>query len=271
MRGMAAVVISVGLLVSAPRGSLAAPAKEFSWQGPIAAGHTLDLRGIHGPIHAVRAAGREALVRATKKHRHLDPDVVRIETHEDEGDVYFCAIYPGHTAGSPNPCTSIRGRDNRSRRDENRAPVLVEWRVEVPAGVRFVARTVNGDIEIDELAGPVEVATVNGSVELATRGVAEATTVNGSIEARMGAGRLPHDLSFRTVNGSVVLLLDDGIGAAVRAESLNGEFESDFPVTVEGRLHRNRVRGTIGGGGPLLSMATVNGSIELRRHRSASK
>ena len=271
MRKMAAVVISVGLLVSAPRGSLAAPAKEFSWQGPIAAGKTLDLRGVHGEITAVPADGRQAVVRATKSHRDVDPDEVRIETYEDDGDVYFCAIYPGHTTGSPNPCTSIEGRDGKSRRVERRQPVLVEWHVEVPAGVRLVARTVNGDVEVDELAGPVEVSTVNGSIELATRDVAEATTVNGSIEARLGAGRLPHDLSFRTVNGSVVLLLDDGIGAEVRAESMNGEFESDFPVTVEGRLRRNRVRGTIGGGGPLLSMATVNGSIELRRHRSASK
>jgi hypothetical protein len=269
MTKMAAVVISVGLLVSASRGSLAAPAKEFSWQGPIAAGKTLDLRGVHGAIHAVRAPGREAIVRATKSARRADPDEVRIETYEDGGNVYFCAILPGHTAGSPNPCTSIRGRERRSSRD--RDPVVVEWHVQVPAGVRFVARTVNGDVEIDELAGPVEATTVNGSIELATRDVAEATTVNGSIEARMGAGRLPHDLSFRTVNGSVLLLLDDRIGAEVRAESLNGGFESDFPVTVEGRLRRNRVSGTIGGGGPLLSMATVNGSIELRRHRSASK
>jgi hypothetical protein len=269
MKTMAAVVISVGLLVSAPRGSLAAPAREFSWQGPIAAGKTLDLRGIHGPIHAVRAAGREAVVRAVKTARRGDPDAVRIETYRDDGDVYFCALYPGHTAGSPNPCAGIEGRGRSSSRQDD--PVEVAWEVEVPAGVRLVARTVNGDVEIAELAGPVEATTVNGSIDLATRDEAEATTVNGSIEARLGAGRLTRDLSFRTVNGSVVLRLADGIGAEVRAESMHGEFASDFPVTVEGRLRRNRVRGTIGGGGPLLSMATVNGSIELRRQSSASK
>ena len=43
MRKMAAVVIMLGLLVSAPRGSQAAPVKMFLWEGPVAAGKTLDL------------------------------------------------------------------------------------------------------------------------------------------------------------------------------------------------------------------------------------
>jgi hypothetical protein len=270
MKKVAAVVITLGLLVSASRGSQAAPVKTFLWEGPVAAGKTLDLRGLNGPIHAVRADGRQATVRATIKSRGSDvADRVRIEQWEEGGNRWFCSLHPGQRAGAPNPCE--RGAQKSTVRRNEKDELWVEWEVEVPAGVRLVAHTVNGNLELVDLDGPVEAATVNGSISLGTRDVAEATTVNGTIEARLGAGRLTHDLSFRTVNGSVVLELADGLGAEVLAEALNGEFESDFPVTLTGRSRQHRLRGTINGGGALLSMATVNGSLALRRHSSASK
>jgi hypothetical protein len=36
-------------------------------------------------------------------------------------------------------------------------------------------------------------------------------------------------------------------------------------MTVTGRISRRRVEGTIGGGGRLLSLESVNGSITLKR------
>ena len=194
---------------------------------------------------------------------------MRIEQWEEGGHLWFCALHPGQRAGAPNPCERRSGTS--TVRTKEKDELWVEWEVEVPAGVRLVAHTVNGDLDLVDLAGPVEAATVNGSITLGTRDDAEATTVNGTIEARLGAGRLTKDLAFRTVNGSVVLELADGLGAEVLAEALNGEFESDFPVTLAGRSRKHRLRGTINGGGALLSMTTVNGSLSLRRHSSASK
>jgi hypothetical protein len=269
MRKMAAVVILLGL-VSAPRGSLAAPVKDVLWEGPIAAGKTLDLRGLNGPIHAERATGTTATVRAIRTSKKSDPALVRIERWEDGGSVYFCALYPGEQAGSPNPCDT-RNRKQKWHGHDDRDDIVVEWEVKVPAGVRLVARTVNGGLDLVDLAGPVEATTVNGSIKVGTGDLAEATTVNGTIRARLGAGRLSRPLTFRTVNGSIVLELADGLGAEVHAEALNGEFDTDFPLTVSGKSSRNQLRGTINGGGALLSMATVNGSLTLRRHSSASK
>jgi len=47
----------------------------------------------------------------------------------------------------------------------------------------------------------------------------------------------------------------------VRAETVNGDIESDFP----GRLSRRHFSGTIGTGGHDLRVETVNGSIRLRK------
>jgi hypothetical protein len=46
---------------------------------------------------------------------------------------------------------------------------------------------------------------------------------------------------------------------------VNGDINTDFPLTSTGRITRRRLEGTIGGGGRLLSLESVNGSITLKR------
>jgi DUF4097 and DUF4098 domain-containing protein YvlB len=53
----------------------------------------------------------------------------------------------------------------------------------------------------------------------------------------------------------------------VKAATVNGDISSDFPMTVSGRISRQRLEGTIGGGGRQLSLKTVNGSITLKTAR----
>ena len=54
--------------------------------------------------------------------------------------------------------------------------------VKVPAGVRFLGRTVNGGIQASGLKADAEAHTVNGGVQLESTGTARAQTVNGGIE-----------------------------------------------------------------------------------------
>jgi hypothetical protein len=44
---------------------------------------------------------------------------------------------------------------------------------------------------------------------------------------------------------------------------VNGSVESDFPITVRGRMNPRSLRGRIGEGGRDLDLTTVNGSIRL--------
>jgi DUF4097 and DUF4098 domain-containing protein YvlB len=67
------------------------------------------------------------------------------------------------------------------------------------------------------------------------------------------------------VNGSITVTLTGDINADVSASTVNGSISTDYPLTVQGRFGPKRLHGTIGSGGRALSMATVNGSIELRR------
>ena len=143
--------------------------------------------------------------------------------------------------------------------------VSVRFVARVPPGVRFVGRTVNGDVDAQGLSGPVTIATVNGSTTFSTTSYGEASTVNGSIRGILGASGWNDGLVFHTVNGSITLDLPSDLSADVRASTVNGEISTDFPMLISGRVSRRHLSGTIGNGGRQLDLETVNGSVRLRR------
>ena len=231
---------------------------DFTWHGAVSTGGAIEVKGVNGDVIAERADGGEIEVRAEKTARRSDPDDVRIEVIEHSGGVTLCAVYPS-SGGRENSCEAGSGGRNNVRNND----VQVTFYVKVPAGVEFRGRTVNGDIEVNDLASDVSAHTVNGDIEIATTGFAEANTVNGSIEAAMGSFDIERGLSFSTVNGSISLDVPDDIDADVDARWVNGSLEADLPLTLVGRLSKQAAQGVLGEGGPELNLKTVNGSIHL--------
>ncbi|MDT5269698.1 MAG: hypothetical protein QOH49_1884 [Acidobacteriota bacterium] len=235
---------------------------EFRWQEPLAAGRTIEIRGINGSVSAEPASGGEVEVVAVKRARRSDPDEVRIEVVRHAEGVLICAVYP-NPGGEPNTC-EVSSQNRGSHVHDN--DTTVNFTVRVPAGVRFNGRTVNGGVRARDLGADVDVKSVNGDVSVSTTGLARAQTVNGSITAVLGHADWAAGLDFKTVNGSIDLTLPASLSARVEAKTLNGEITSDFPLTVSGTFSRRRLSGTIGGGGDrLLNLETVNGSVQIRR------
>lgn len=235
-------------------------AQDFRWHGPLASGKTLQVRGISGEIRASRASGSEAEVTATKHGRKSDPATVEIKVVEGAGGVLICAIYPARRGRPENECRPGGGRYENRDND-----VEVDFEVKVPAGVEFVGSTVNGDVVARDLGGDAVLSTVNGDVDVETGGVAEATTVNGSIRASLGRADWRRSLKFTTVNGGITIRLPGNASADVAATTVNGSVDSDFPITVQGRMSPRSLRGRIGEGGRELDLTTVNGSIRLQK------
>jgi hypothetical protein len=236
-------------------------AEDFQWRGRVAPGKTVEVQGVNGAIDASAAAGDEVEVVATRRGQRSDPASVRIEVVEHAEGVTLCAVYPD-VDGRRNECRP-GGRGHNNTRDND---VDVHFSVKVPRGVAFAPATVNGDVKATGLEGDVTASTVNGSIEVSTSGRTEAHTVNGSIRAAAGRADWTDDASFKTVNGDITLTLPASTGVELKAETLNGEIETSFPVTsvTTGRVRR-RLSGTIGRGGPSLELTTVNGSIRLRK------
>jgi DUF4097 and DUF4098 domain-containing protein YvlB len=234
----------------------------FDWKGRVAAGKTLEIRGINGDIRVTAARGDEAVVHATKRAKKGDVSSVRIKVEQHAEGVTICAIYPG---GSGDDCAS-GNKGRKGRYDEDRGDdVVVDFTVEVPAKVRFEGGTVNGGIDAQGLRGDAEVSTVNGAIVLATTGVGSATTVNGSVRLRIGSAAWEGRLEAKSVNGSVAVEMPQPTDLDVEASTLNGSISSDFPLTLQGKMSPQRIKGTIGKGGRQLRLETVNGDVQLRR------
>lgn len=233
----------------------------FRWHGTVAPGAAIEIKGVNGKVVAGPAGGNEVEVVAEKRARHSDPESVTIDVVTHGDGVTICAVYPSRDGERANECApGDGGRMNVRDNDVN-----VDFTVKVPAGVRFIGNTVNGDVEAERLGAAVSLKTVNGSVNFSTSSTGHATTVNGSIRGDLGRADWTDTLEFNTVNGSVVLTLPPDVSTDVKAQTVNGDIATDFPLTVTGRWSRRRVEGTIGGGGRMLSIETVNGGITLKR------
>jgi DUF4097 and DUF4098 domain-containing protein YvlB len=232
----------------------------FVWNGVLSAGQTLEIKGVNGSVRAEPAAGAQAEVTAVKRGRRSDPASVSVQVvMNPRGGVTICTVYPSASGAQQNDCQS--GEGGRMNVHDN--DVTVDYTVKVPAGVRFVGRTVNGSVTARSLQGDVEGRTVNGRVDISTTGLASASTVNGAIDVSLGT-LWTEPLEFSTVNGSITVKVPPAIDAQVRAEMMNGSFSSDLPLIVQtSRNGGRRITGVIGNGGRELSLRTLNGSIHL--------
>ncbi len=109
------------------------------------------------------------------------------------------------------------------------------------------ARTTNGSVRAESVSGPVDLATINGNVTCAIVGAVGATEI-------------------RTTNGSVTLAIPSQANAELVLANVNGGISTSIPDTEFRRLTKERrsLRGTLGSGGPIVRIATVNGSINVR-------
>lgn len=231
-------------------------AENFDWSGVVAPGAMIEIKNISGNVQASLASSDEVLVHATKTGRDSDPASVTIEVVRHAEGVTICAIYPDLPGHAPNECApGLQGNMSTRYNDVN-----VEFSLSVPAGVKFVARVLNGDVIAEGLESDVFVNTMNGDVTVTTTGVAEASTAHGSLNVTIGRADPGRDLTFRTANGNVTVRVPVNTNAEVLATTVYGAIASEFPL--EGTRYRKT--GTLGGGGPRLTLTTIDGNVSLR-------
>ena len=259
IRTSALVFTTAAALLCSPAPATAQ--QDFRWQGAIAQGKAIEIKGVNGDIRAEPSGSNQVEVVAEKRATRDDPDSVRIDVVPHGGGVTICAVYPTRSGQRANECApGDAGRSNVQNND-----VTVRFTVRVPAGVTLVGKTVNGEIDATRLNGNVELSTVNGSVTFSTTATGRASTVNGSIRGEMGTADWSDTMKMSTVNGSITLTLPSTLSTELRASTVNGDINSDFPMTVQGRVSRRKIDATIGGGGRVLALDSVNGSITLKR------
>lgn len=150
----------------------------------------------------------------------------------------------------------------------NNNDVSVEFRVLVPRGVKVGVGTINGAVTVDGATAEVEASTINGDLEVSTTGgPVNAKNINGNVRARLGRLESDSPMEFTTITGNVIVEFSGDFGADVELQTLNGALNTNFEMTLSGRVDPKHLRTHIGKpGGPRIRLETMNGNVELR-HR----
>ena len=247
------------LLATAAVAARAQSTVTFEWKGEVQPGQTIEVRNINGSIQAQTSTGNEVEVTVQITGSTPDPNSVRIDAVPHDGGVLLCTIYEGHTV--PDHCTP----NGSLSTNLNGSDIRVSYTVKVPAGVAFQPKTVNGNLSIDLPGSAVSAETVNGQILLTSGGPARASTVNGSILAVVGAITGTGTREFTAINGAVDLQIPGNAQASVQANTILGHITTDFGLPVHKALIGSWATGDLNGGGPMLVLGTVNGSIHLRK------
>ncbi len=125
--------------------------------------------------------------------------------------------------------------------------------------------TSGGSISVNAASGNLRAHTSGGGLTLSNlRGNVDASTSGGSIEAELLAPiSAPCELS--TSGGGILVYLAKDVKADIDAHCSGGDVHSDLPITVQGRFGEGKLVGKLNGGGPLLTLRTSGGGIELRQ------
>jgi DUF4097 and DUF4098 domain-containing protein YvlB len=161
----------------------------------------------------------------------------------------------------------------------------VDIDIHMPRQGKVYLRTGDGEIHVANFKGNMDVDSGDGDQVLtALEGVLRAHTGDGQIQADgrfdgldldTGDGRIEaramtgstsqNSWNLRSGDGSVTLEIPDKFAADVDLHTGDGHISLDMPVTVEGQMDHNHVRGKLNGGGNLLTIHTGDGSIRLEK------
>ena len=142
----------------------------------------------------------------------------------------------------------------------------VSYRVAVPTQTSLQLKSSNGGISVADVEGRIEARTVNGGVKFTNlAGEVMGRTSNGGVEVDLnGSTWVGAGLDVETSNGGVRIRIPEQYSARLEAGTLNGGFDIDFPLTVQGRVDRE-IAANIGAGGPLIRVRTHNGGLKVSK------
>jgi hypothetical protein len=244
MKLLAVLAIASLASVASPtnRTNILTVQEETRWHGWVPSGQVVEVNNIHGNVRAEPASGDEIEVIASKRG-FSDPAQVSIEVVEHKGGVTICAVYPEADPSHPFDCRPSHGGgfrlvstsdslthirwDNGGGGDMVVNDLRVDFIVRLPKRLRFIGRTVDGDIS---------------------------------------AHLLQQDIEAHSVLGDVNVDLNSKPGAEVHAETVKGRVSSEFPLALRcNSSHGMLASGRVGRSHRILRLKTDAGDIHLAR------
>ncbi len=239
--------VALLLAVAPASATVSAPGQQvWSATYPLTLNGELILENVHGSIWLEAWDKSEVEVTAFKRTAGNPSDLEKVEVKVDSGADWLTlrTVYRGQT-------------------DQ---PVRVDFRLRVPRQVQITRiSTVQGDIYLRGLEGPVRAQTLSGNitgVELAGETVFHAT--NGNVAASFRA--LPEAdeaVVLDTLNGNVTVVLPPGSNADLLLKTVAGETDTPYAWKASLSSGGQRARVRAGRGGVEIRLSTVRGDVRV--------
>ena len=166
------------------------------------------------------------------------------------------SVKVGH-ARSNTVLASVSGRIKIESSQNNVEISTVSGRIDVG--------DVEGDTHLSSVSGKAKISNVGGKLKSSSvSGATEIQSVLGSVNMNSTSGKIVvHYLDaaaeISNVSGSIALGLPRTKGYDFKLHSMSGRVTTDFPV--EGSIKRNKIEGTVNGGGQRIALSSASGSL----------
>jgi len=244
----------------------------------------LSISNIYGNVSVEKHAGDEVEITAEKQitanqeeglNRGIRDMKLVIEEEGERILIYLDAPFIHHKK-------SDRGvhYNMEINREEIGYEFVFDITVKIPQNTRVYASSINGDVQVLQVnSSDITAKTVNGNINLINiAGKTTASTVNGNVTASYNKNP-SSDSGYKTVNGTIEVSFPENLSADVLFRSLHGHLYTDFknveriPATVESNISQNN--GTryrinqfspfrIGDGGTELRFNVLNGNVYIK-------
>ncbi len=237
----------------------------WKWTGKLVAGQTLNIENVNGPITVTPGISSRAVVSVEKSWNHSDSASVHLVTVESPTGITICAVWPNSSGDCGRSLRGFRTRVGTRHTGGSGNDVAVKFTVQLPKGVKIDATTVNGDINVTS-GSAVVATTVSGDLIVdAGNWPVKLVTVAGDVTATVHAVNGDSG-SVTSVSGDVTLLLPSNASVTVDGNTVSGDIETGFPLTVTTPQYGpgHSVHGAVGAGAGRLAIHTVSGDISVQ-------
>lgn len=233
----------------------------------------------------LRDPARPAMVKVSTVNGNI-----QVRAHSGKEVIVDTEEQAPRTQSAPNGMKQIlSGRDGVSIEEENNVVTVKSMHgggsyvVLVPEKSSVHLKSVNAkELRIEGVEGEIEAETANGAITIVNAaGPVVAHSLNGRLTAsftRVAAGK---PMSFSTLNGRIDVTLPAAAQADLRISNRRGETYSDFELAVTTAVTRSEsgmengpkyklnmehvVSAKLNGGGPEISLRSLNGKIYIRK------
>jgi hypothetical protein len=145
--------------------------------------------------------------------------------------------------------------------------------------------TTSGDIEVENVMGNVDLHVTSGTITaIQIKGSVDAETTSGGIrlmdvsearvvKAKVLSGSVVYEgeiksdgrYSLQTHSGRVEMRIPSDSAFDLEAKTFSGSIDSDFDITVSGKISRKEIRGSVNGGGAIVDLSAFSGTIRIKK------